>query len=68
MTLDFSGGPIKGNLPASAGDRGSIPGTGRFQHDTEEQLGPCTTTTKPGFRVLEPQLSPHAATTEASQL
>lgn len=27
MTLDFSGGPIKGNPPASAGGAGSSPGT-----------------------------------------
>ena len=43
MTLDFSGGPIKGNLPASAGDRGSIPGTGRF-HMLQATKTMCQTT------------------------
>lgn len=54
-------GSVGNSLPAAA--MGSFPGTGRFQHDSEEQLGPRATTTEPGFRVLEPQLSPHAATT-----
>ena len=29
-TLDFPGGPVVRNLPANAGNRGSIPGLGRF--------------------------------------
>ena len=28
---DFPGGPVVENLPASAGDVGSVPGVGRFQ-------------------------------------
>ena len=28
--LDFSGGPVVKNLPASAGDKGSFPGLERF--------------------------------------
>ena len=28
---DFAGGPVVKNLPANAGDRGSIPGPGIFQ-------------------------------------
>jgi len=28
--LDFPGGPVVKNLPASAGDTGLIPGLGRF--------------------------------------
>ena len=28
--LDFPGGPVVRNLPANAGDRGSIPSAGRF--------------------------------------
>ena len=42
-----------GNLPANAGDTGSIPGPGRFPH-AAEQLGPCATTTEPAH--LEPVL------------
>ena len=29
-TLDFPGGPVVRNLPANAGNRGSVPGSGRF--------------------------------------
>ena len=29
--MDFPGGPAVKNLPASAGDTGSIPGLGRFR-------------------------------------
>jgi len=28
--LDFPGGPVVKNLPANAGDTGSIPGPGKF--------------------------------------
>ena len=40
---DFSGGPVVKNLPASAGDMGSIPGWGRF-HLLGGKLGPCFAT------------------------
>ena len=40
---DFPGGTVDENLPANAGNMGSIPGLGRF-HITAEQLSPCTTT------------------------
>ena len=30
MSLDFPDGPVVKNLPANAGDTGSIPGPGRF--------------------------------------
>ena len=46
------------NLPANAGDAGSIPALGK-SHLPEEQLSPCTTATEP---VL---LSQGAATMEA---
>ena len=42
----FPGGAVVMNLPANAGDTGSIPGQGRFPHATE-QLSLCTTTTEP---------------------
>ena len=29
--MDFSAGPVGKNLPANAGDMGSIPGPGRFR-------------------------------------
>ena len=29
--MDFPGGPVVKNLPANAGDTGSIPGLGRFR-------------------------------------
>ena len=29
VTVDFPGGPVVSNLPANAGDTGSIPGPGR---------------------------------------
>ena len=41
------------NLPANAGDMGSIPGLGRF-HMPRGQLNLCTTTTQPAH--LEPKL------------
>ena len=31
ITQDFHGGAVVGNLPANAGDKGSIPGPGRSQ-------------------------------------
>ena len=44
----FPGGAVGGNLPANAGDTGSIPGPGRFPH-AAEQLSPCATTTAPAL-------------------
>ena len=44
----FPGGAVGGNLPANAGDTGSIPGPGRFPH-AAEQLSPCATTTEPAL-------------------
>ena len=53
--LDFPGGPGVKNLPANAGDTGSIPDPGRF----DVHLSLNTTTTKP---VLQ---SPSSPTREA---
>ena len=47
--LDFLGGPVVGNLPAKAGDMGSIPDPGRFRMSKIPQLS-------------EPAESPRAAT------
>ena len=43
---DFPCGPVVKNLPANAGDKGSILGLRRFPH-AAEQLNPRATTTKP---------------------
>ena len=43
---DFPGGTEDKNLPANAGDMGSIPGPGRFSC-AKEQLSLCTITLKP---------------------
>ena len=44
---DCLGGPVGKNLPANAGDTGSIPGQGaRIPHGTEP-LRPHTTATEP---------------------
>ena len=40
---DFPGGSVVKNLPANAGDTGSIPGLGRSLDGAKEQLSPCTT-------------------------
>ena len=48
MKWGFPGGAEVGNLPANAGDTGSIPGPGRFPHATE-QLSLCATTTEPAL-------------------
>ena len=48
------------NLPASAGDMGSIPDLGRFPHAVE-QLSPCATTTEahvPTARALQQEKPP----------
>ena len=47
-SLGFPDGAVGGNLPANAGDTGSIPGPGRFPH-AAEQLSPCATTTEPAL-------------------
>ena len=43
----FPGGPVVRNLPANAGDTGSIPGLGAKIPHATEQLSPCATTTEP---------------------
>ena len=43
--LDFPGGPAVKSQPAHAGDKGSIPGLGRFPQATE-QLSPHAATTE----------------------
>ena len=43
---DFPGSPGVKNLPANAGDTGSIPGLGRLPH-ASEQLRPRATTVEP---------------------
>ena len=43
IVWDFPGGAVDRNLPASAGDMGSIPGPGRFHMPR----GTCATTTEP---------------------
>ena len=43
VILDFPGGSLVENLPANAGDMGSIPAPGRFHI----QLNPCNTTSEP---------------------
>ena len=42
---DFPCGPVVGNLPANAGDVGSIPWLRGF-HNTMGQFSPCGTTTE----------------------
>ena len=44
---DFPGGTVVKNLPANAGDTGSIPG-GKIPH-APEQLSLCATTTEPAL-------------------
>ena len=55
--LDFPDGAVVKNLPANAGDMGSILGPRKIPHATE-QLSPCATAPEP---VLQ---SPRATTTE----
>ena len=58
-----AGGAVDDNLPANAGDSGSISGPGRV-HGLE-QLSPGTATTEPS-RACEPQLlTPHTTAAEA---
>ena len=47
MSQTFPGGAVDKNLPANAGDTGSVPGPGRFPHATE-QLSLCATTAEAG--------------------
>ena len=44
----FPGGTVVKNLPANAGDMGSIPWSRKIPH-AMEQLSPCTTTTEPAL-------------------
>ena len=44
MVGNFPCGPVVKNLPASAGDMGSVPGLGRF-HVLWGQLSPCSRVT-----------------------
>ena len=46
LVLDFSGGPVVKNLPANAGDIGSIPGPVRFHM---LRLSLCSIATKPAL-------------------
>ena len=62
---DFPGGPVVKNLPASAGDMGSIPGLGR-PHMPRSNSAHAPQLLSLCSRVHEPQLlSPCATTTEA---
>ena len=53
VSQGFPGGAVVENLPVSAGDTVSSPGSGRIPH-AAEQLGPWATTTEPAR--LEPVL------------
>ena len=44
---DVLGGTVDMNLPANAGDTGSIPGLERVYKPVEEQLGLCAATAEP---------------------
>ena len=46
--VDFPGGAVDKNLPASAGDTVSVSNLGRFYLPLE-QLSPCSTTTEPAL-------------------
>ena len=62
---DFTGGAVVKNLPANAGDTGSIPVLGRSHMPRSNQVrAPQLLSLR--SRAHEPQLlSPHATTTEA---
>ena len=65
MGWDFPGGTVDKNLPANAGDSGSIPGLGRF-HMPQATKAHAPQILSLCFRAHEPQLmSPCATTTEA---
>ena len=42
MMLDFPGGPVAKNSPATAGDTGSIPGLGRSHMPGTALPAPCS--------------------------
>ena len=44
---DSPGGTVNKNLPASAGDIGSIPGPGKKSPHAMRQIHPCMTTSEP---------------------
>ena len=63
--LDLSGDTADRNLPANAGDTGSIPGPGRF-HMPRSNEAHVPQLLSPSSKAGEPQLlSPRDATTEA---
>ena len=63
--MDFPGGAVVKNPPASAGDTGSIPGLGR-SHMLRSNKACALQLLSLLSRSREPQLlSPHATTTEA---
>ena len=65
MWQDFPGGTVVKNLPASAGDSGSIPGSGR-SHMPRSNWACEPQLLSLRSRAREPQLQrPHATTTEA---
>ena len=45
----FPGGPVVKNPPANAGDTGSMPGSGKIPH-ASEQRSPCATTPEQGLQ------------------
>ena len=45
---EFPGGTVLKNLPANAGDMGSIPWSGKIPHAVEQQSS-CATTTEPAL-------------------
>ena len=49
--LDFPGGAADSNLPANAGDMGSIPDLGK-SYMSVEQLSPCSTATEAALESL----------------
>ena len=60
----FPGGSVIKNSPANAGDKGSIPGSGK-SHNPQGKLSPCTTTTEP--RCSRSDALQGEATTERSR-
>ena len=65
MNRDFPGGAVVKNLPANAGDMGSIPGPGR-SHMPRSNGARAPQLLSLRSRAREPQLlNPRAATTEA---
>ena len=65
VVQDFPGGAVVKNLPATAGDTGSIPGPGR-SHMPQSNYARVPQLLSLCSRACEPQLlSPHTTTTEA---